>query len=420
MGIWVKILTGSDGAAALTFFAYLAGLLLGPLTGMVIDRFRRRPMLIGVDLGAALWVCLLLAAGDGRLWLIYLVMFVYGVVSSLKFAAQAALLQEIAPVELLGEANSVLQVAEQGLRIVTPLLGAGLLTLGGPRPVILLNAVLFLLAAAGTTAIRHDEAAPVPSGERFWPEFTAGARFIRRTAALRVVVLSGVIALISAGLHQNVIWAVVDDGLHRPPAFVGVLQTASGIGAVLGGLVAAAVMRRTGERALMAAGLCAMTVAAVPLMLLSWTPTVVLAMALNGAGVVGVNVGEATLVQRLTPRALLGRVNSAVNVTMLVPQTAAIAVGGIPGGLRRLPPAAGGHGRAAAVQHRPPPPAGRARPRSPSNPRPSTRRRRPRHPRSDDTTSRPALAALAAVISRRARDRHAAAPGCRCPAGNRY
>ena len=306
MGIWVKILTGSDGAAALTFFAYLAGLLLGPLTGMVIDRFRRRPMLIGVDLGAALWVCLLLAAGDGRLWLIYLVMFVYGVVSSLKFAAQAALLQEIAPVELLGEANSVLQVAEQGLRIVTPLLGAGLLTLGGPRPVILLNAVLFLLAAAGTTAIRHDVAAPVPSGERFWPEFTAGARFIRRTAALRVVVLSGVIALISAGLHQNVIWAVVDDGLHRPPAFVGVLQTASGIGAVLGGLVAAAVMRRTGERALMAAGLCAMTVAAVPLMLLSWTPTVVLAMALNGAGVVGVNVGEATLVQRLTPRALLG------------------------------------------------------------------------------------------------------------------
>jgi MFS family permease len=77
----------------------------------------------------------------------------------------------------------------------------------------------------------------------------------------------------------------------------------------------------------MAAGLCAMTVAAVPLLLLGWTPTVVLAMALNGAGIVGVNVGGATLVQRLTPRELLGRVNSAVNVTMLVPQTAAIAVG---------------------------------------------------------------------------------------------
>ena len=68
MGIWVKILTGSNSAAGLVFFAFSGGILLAPVTGLVADRLRRRPLpLIAANLAAAALVCVLLAAhGHGQ------------------------------------------------------------------------------------------------------------------------------------------------------------------------------------------------------------------------------------------------------------------------------------------------------------------------------------------------------------------
>ncbi|CRK56734.1 major facilitator superfamily MFS_1 [Alloactinosynnema sp. L-07] len=327
MGIWVKMLTGSNSAAGMTFFAYICGLLLLPIGGVIVDRVRRCRLLINTELVSAAWVCLLLLADEHRLWLIYVVMFGYGALSGLGLSTQAALLPQVTPDELLGEANAVQQIAEQGLRIVTPLIGAGLLTFVGPTPVILLDAALFLIAAISLIALRHREDKPVPSGERFWVEFTAGARFVGRTPEIFRLVLAGVVTLLAFGIFSSVTYAVVDEGLNQPPAFLGVVQTTSGIGAILGGLVAAAVMRRVGERGLMVCGLVGMTVACSPLLMSGWLPAVLIAAAMMGAGVVAVNVGESTLIQRRTPGELLGRVDAAVNMAVLIPQAAAIALG---------------------------------------------------------------------------------------------
>jgi hypothetical protein len=57
MGIWVKILTGSSSAAGLVFFAFTCGILLAPVTGLLADRMRRRPLLIASNLAAAARAC---------------------------------------------------------------------------------------------------------------------------------------------------------------------------------------------------------------------------------------------------------------------------------------------------------------------------------------------------------------------------
>jgi Major Facilitator Superfamily len=115
MGIWVKILTGSNSSAGLTFFAFVCGCMLAPVSGVIVDRVRRRPLLIAVNLSTAAGVCsLLLVHGRGQVWLIYVVMLGYGAANSLIASAQTALLPLLVPCELLGEANSVLQMASQG------------------------------------------------------------------------------------------------------------------------------------------------------------------------------------------------------------------------------------------------------------------------------------------------------------------
>jgi MFS family permease len=330
MGIWVKILTGSNSAAGLTFFAFTCGVMLAPVSGMIVDRVRRRPLLIAANLVTAAGVCaLLLVHGRGQVWLIYLVMFGYGAANSLITSAQTALLSRLVPGDLLGDANSVLQMASQGLRVLSPLLGAGLLAWVGAQPVILLDAGTFVAAAGTVLALRLRE--PRPDRDTLarggWrAELGAGIRHVVRTPALRRPTVACLIAVSAFGLFETVPFAVVAQGLHRSPEFLGVLVSLQGIGALAGGLLAAPVLRRTSERALIAGGLAACAVSAL-LLITPLVPVVGLASAGLGLCIVWINVGAVTLIQRRTPPELIGRVDAALEFAIVVPQAASIALG---------------------------------------------------------------------------------------------
>src|SRR5215831_4923684 len=305
MGIWVKMLTGSSAAAGLVMFALTAGLLLAPVTGLVADRLRRRPLLIAANLAAAALVCALLAVqGPGQVWLIYPVMFGYGALNGLITSAQTALLAVMLPADLLGEANSVLQMAAMGLRVISPLLGAGLLAWAGPVPVVLLDAGTFAVAAAAVAALRVREPAPARAATHWRLELTAGVRYIGNTPVLRRLLITGVIALLVFGFFETVPFAVTGQGLRRAPAFLGVLEAVMGGGALVGGAFAAPIMRRASERALAALGLvgCA---ASCLLLIPPWLPAVLAGMALLGLSIVWIDVGALTLIQRRTPTDLL-------------------------------------------------------------------------------------------------------------------
>lgn len=106
MGIWVKALTGSSSAAGMVWFAFIAGLLTAPLSGALVDRVRRRPLLVAANLAAGAGVLALLTVhGRGNVWLVYLVMSGYGVSNGLISSGQSALLKTILPNELLADAN---------------------------------------------------------------------------------------------------------------------------------------------------------------------------------------------------------------------------------------------------------------------------------------------------------------------------
>ena len=60
LGIWAKALTGSNAAAGLVFFVLVLPSLFSPLAGLVVDRVRKRPLLIATNclIGAALLLLL--------------------------------------------------------------------------------------------------------------------------------------------------------------------------------------------------------------------------------------------------------------------------------------------------------------------------------------------------------------------------
>ncbi|WP_145910913.1 MFS transporter [Kitasatospora viridis] len=326
-GIWVKQLTGSNSAAALTFFLVIVGTLCAPLGGMVADRCRRRPLLLVLNLAtAAVLPVLLLVHGGGQVWLVYLAMLLYGLSNSFLDPAQAGLLRVLVPEERVSEVNGLLQTAKQSLRLVSPLAGAGLFAALGAHAVVLVDTGTFLVAAATLLAVRLDEAPPAPGGSGWRTEITEGLRHLAGTVVLRQLTVGAALTMVAMGLAETVGLAVVSDGLGRPPAFLGVLLVGQGVGAVLAGLTASRLARRIGDGLLVAAGMTAFGLGALAQTVPS-VAVVAVAMVLCGASMPWIAIGLTTIGFRHTPPDLVGRVYAGFSVIMTVPQVLAMAAG---------------------------------------------------------------------------------------------
>jgi MFS family permease len=329
VAVWVKILTGSNGAAGVIFFILGVPALFAPASGLLVDRVRRRPLLILANVATgAMVLLLLLVHGRGDVWLIYLVVFLYGASYTIINAAQSAMFTVMLPRELLGENNAAMQTVWQGLHLIGPMAGAALFAWRGGAFVAILDALTFFAAAIAIGLVRVVEKAPERKATRIEVEMLAGVRHILHTVRLRQLVLVGILASCVFGFGQTVVFAVVDQGLHRPPTFLGVLIGVMGIGGLLGGLTAARVMSVFGEGAVTGMGLVLGAIGS-PLLALPSLAGVVLGVILFGIGLPWIIVGTNTLVQRATPARLQGRVAAAVGTVLGVPQVASIALGAV-------------------------------------------------------------------------------------------
>ena len=327
MGIWIKSLTGSSAAAGLVFFALGLANLVSPLGGYLVDRARRRPILIATNLAIAVLVLLLLLVHDReQVWLIYAVAVIYGASIVVLGSAQSAFLTVILPAELLADGNGALQTVRQALRLVAPLAGAAMYAAFGGGFAAVVDAVTFGIAATCIWRIRVEEPAPHPAQRHWAAEMVAGAVHVARTVALRQMVMAVAVALLVIGFMETAIFGVIGEGLHKAPSFLGVLSSVQGLGAVVGGLTAARILRRVGDGRLVAAGM-AMVAAGVALLATAILPVVMAGMVLAGAGIPWIVIGFATAVQTRTPARLQGRVYSATDTLLGGPQVFSIALG---------------------------------------------------------------------------------------------
>lgn len=327
LGVWVKELTGSTSLAGLNFLALIVGTLLSPLTGLLVDRFPRKPLLISANLATGGALLALLAVHDRRLlWLIYLVTFLYGMLSTVITNTQQALVKLMVPADLLAAANGLQQTLAQGLRLVTPLLGVGLLGWLGAHAVVTLDVATFVIAVICLCAVRVSETAERMPRRHWVGELSAGFAFVRRSAQLRRLTVAFAATMLCLGFSETLGFQVVTIGLRHAPTWLGVLVTIQGIGALCGGLTAAVVARKIGDARLTACGVAMFCVASVALAAPS--EAVVFAGAiLAGVGLPWFIVGGMTIFQKATPADLIGRVLGAADLAIQAPQAIGIGAG---------------------------------------------------------------------------------------------
>ncbi|WP_330328380.1 MFS transporter [Streptomyces sp. NBC_00536] len=327
-GIWVKTLTGSDSLAALVGFCIWLPTFAGPVIGTVADRVRRRPLLVVTNLTlAAVMTVPLAVSSKADVWLLFAVLTLVGVGMVLNDAAATALVASAVPDELRGDFNGLVHTAIESMKLLAPLAGAGLFTAFGGSAVALLDAASFILAAAAFRLIRVQEASPGARVKRAWTtESAEGARYLWRHPLLRSLVVAGGTAMVLSSLSSTATFAMLDSGLHRSPAFAGVLTPLQGLGSVISGLAAGALMRRMPERTLAAAGL-ALFALGVLARATPWLPVVLGGGLAIGLGLPCPLIAAMTAIQRETPGKLLGRVAATAGTLMFAPTGLALLLG---------------------------------------------------------------------------------------------
>ncbi|MBB1245774.1 MFS transporter [Streptomyces durbertensis] len=327
LAIWAKDLTGSDAAAGAVILVLTLPGLASPLLGHLVDRVHRKPLLLWMYAGMAMLVLSLLAVRDsGQLWIIYLVAAGYGVLVATP--ARQALLKDMLPSADALAARSVLISTREGVRIVSPVVGAGLYAAYGGIALALLSTGTLVAAAVLLALVKVVESEPEPTTERFRTSLAAGFRHLRGVPLLFRLTLAMVIFLGGVGMLEAAAFAAVDQGLDRPAAFVGVLASVQGAGSALAGLLSGALIRRLGDVRTSCLGYAAIALG----LLLCVSRDVALFMVgvvLIGVGLPFLSVVLGTACHLYTPARLQGRVNATLNMARDAAQTLSLFAGAV-------------------------------------------------------------------------------------------
>jgi predicted MFS family arabinose efflux permease len=308
----------------------LPSLVVGPLAGVLVDRWDRRRTLVAVSLAQAAFLLPLLAVdGPDRLWVVYLVIAVEAALGQLNDPARNALVPSLVTGDDLVSANALIALTSNLARLVGSPLGGVLVEVAGLPGLVVADAASFLLGAALIALVRSDAGTsraggadpapdvvhsprPVPRRAGVVREWVDGLRVTLGDRGLRWGLAVNGLAGVAQGIFTVLFVLFVTRVLGGDGADVGLLRGVQAIGGLLGGVLVVGLATRLEAGRLL--GVSLLVFAAIDLAiwngpLLTTADWLYLALFV-AAGIPGVGVltGLTSLVQERTAEAYLGRV----------------------------------------------------------------------------------------------------------------
>ena len=302
----------------LTMATNLPALLFSLFTGVWVDRVRRRILMIACDIGRfALLVTIPLAAVAGVLKMpqLYLVILCASLLDLIFGVAYQAYLPSLVPAEQLLAGNSRL-TASASVAMVSGWSLAGWIVewIGAPFA-IGIDAISFLASAVAIASIDKPETASQPRGSTTTVvgEMLEGARFLLLEPRVRGIGLATLGSGLASGL-LSAVWVIyLVDSLGFKTGPLGFMFAVGGASAFVGSLLAQRLSARVGIGPVMVLTF-AMNGVGVGLLTFAYGPTIRSAtlivgqQLLGGLGLTVYGITATSVVQGLTPQAMMGRV----------------------------------------------------------------------------------------------------------------
>ena len=337
----------SSGAGALGVILVVraatrvATLLVG---GVLADRYPKRLLLLGGEVLQAVSVAALaylVGSGDVQVWHLVVAGAASGIGSGFFLATASALVPELVEDDYFESANAL---RASGMLLTYDLLGPAvggiLVAAAGVATALALDALTFLASITALLFIRPRKIPSDAARGTFISDLREGLGYVRRTPWIWITLLAaGTIGNFGAfGMLPVLVPLFVETNLHGGADVLGIVFAGFGAGGVVGALVMGS--RRVKLTSAVPAYLGWMT-ACIALGALAFAPNVVVAtLCLAAAGAAGQmsEVRWGTLLQKLVPSHLLGRVTSTdwlvslslqpVGIALAAPVAAALGVVG--------------------------------------------------------------------------------------------
>lgn len=342
LAVLVYAITDSPLLTGLVFLAAtLPNIVLGPIAGTFVDRWDHKQVLIASDLIRAVLVLLLPLAAAVDVLLIYPIVFLVTTVSLFFRPAKVAVVPRIVARDDLLAANSATWTAETLADIAGfPLAGLFVAFVGNELAIpFWVDSATYLLSALLLVGISIPPiargVAPRVRGAvgTFVAELADGWRFLRRQPPLIQNTLVSALAQMSVGvtLALTVVYASdwLDGRLIPYPQNYAALETAIGVGNLVGGVAVGAVGARLRKGSLVVGGFIVMGLATVVLGLTENVLLALIAAAMMGIANLVYVIPTQTLFVELTPLEMMGRVVAFRASLVFGSMTTAMAVSGI-------------------------------------------------------------------------------------------
>ncbi|MFF2493467.1 MFS transporter [Agromyces sp. NPDC058064] len=321
---------------------WLPFLLLALPLGVLVDRHRRRPMIVTADWGrAALTVAIIVAAIGGLLTMPALLVLAtaIGCFTVLFEVSYQSIVPSVVPPSGLERANSRLAATAAAVQVGGPGLGGLLVHLLSAPFALLATAVGYVVSAVSVAGIRAPETPSARRG-RFTTELREGLSFVRRDEFL--VANLGFSALYNPFSQWIMVLFVLHavDTLGFDAAQLGLVLAIGAAGALVGSMLAGPATRRFRAGPVImccAIANCALLML-IPVVDASWgIPLAVLVLgsvfAVSGAASAMSSVILTTVRQLRTPDHMLGRVNASMRWVSFGTIAFGAALGGVVGEL---------------------------------------------------------------------------------------
>lgn len=300
---------------------WLPYLVLGLVVGALVDRRRRRPLMVATDvMRAALLTAIPIAyvADVLSLPLLLVVVAAFGTASLVNDAASQSFIPRLVPAEHLQRAHARLDGADAVAQTSGPALAGALVNVVGAPFAVLVNAGTFLVSAVCVATLRVEEPArgAPDAPPHLRREIREGVRWVYGRSGLTSLAVSTHVWFVANATVAVVIAPFALLTLDLDPFQLGVATGLAGVGALVGAVVSAATGRAVGTggaiitaHAASCVGVAVMALAGLGTS--GWGAALVLAAgsAIHGWGMGLSNSHEMSYRQRLTPDALQARVN---------------------------------------------------------------------------------------------------------------
>ena len=330
-------ITGSYAASGIAQMGLIAQLILGPVGGVIADRYRKKPLVLAGQLLPCLIIVgtgILIVTDQITIPLLFGSTFLMGATFSLMGPARQAWVTDLLPRRLLANAVALQQMSINIAQVFGPTVGSIVVLVFGfdAGYLYLMVAALFVIAIPLTTLLPNTPPTSAPEGGRTSPlrELTDGFHYLRRRPRLRDLWLFWLLIVVCGFAMQTLIPGLLDREFGRDPNDGIIVFSIFGISALLINVpLAGIVSTRWAWPALFATGL----LLAVGLWLVGAAPTFVAIVALAavaGAGRSGVMLVNQSILMSNTRPEYFGRVMSWVLIAfglqaMLAPVWGAIA-----------------------------------------------------------------------------------------------